>query len=78
MYLDRFFLPVKGISYHKETTKNEFAPSEHYANNIAETITLLDSLGFVIHPENSILIPTQEITFLGFISNPANMTAERP
>lgn len=33
------FLPVKGISYHKETTKNEFAPSEHYANNIAETIT---------------------------------------
>ena len=51
--------------------------SEDYnscVNNIAETITLLDRLGFVIHPEKSILIPTQEITFLGFIFNSANMT----
>ena len=41
--------------------------SEDYnscVNNIAETITLLDRLGFVTHPEKSILIPTQEITFL--------------
>lgn len=38
-------------------------------NNIAETITLLDRLAFVIHPEKSILIPTQEITLLGFIFN---------
>ena len=53
--------------------------SEDYnscVNNIAETITLLDRLGFVIHPEKSILIPTQEITFLGFISNSANMTVK--
>ena len=51
--------------------------SEDYnscVNNIAETITLLDRLGFVIHPEKSILIPNQEITFLGFIFNSANMT----
>ena len=48
--------------------------SEDYnscVNNIAETITLLDRLGFVIHPDKSILIPTQEITFLGFIFNSA-------
>ena len=53
--------------------------SEDYnscVNNIAETITLLDRLGFVIHPEKSILIPTQEITFLGFIFNSANMTVQ--
>ena len=53
--------------------------SEDYIScvtNIAETITLLDRLGFVIHPEKSILIPTQEITFLGFISNSANMTVK--
>ena len=53
--------------------------SEDYnscVNNIAEIITLLDRLGFVIHPEKSILIPTQEITFLGFIFNSANMTVK--
>ena len=43
-------------------------------NNLADTITLLDMLGFVIHPEKSILIPTQEITFLGFIFSAVNMT----
>ena len=51
--------------------------SEDYnscVNNIAETITLLDRLGFVIHPQKSMLIPTQQITFLGFIFNSANMT----
>ena len=47
-----------------------------FVNNIAETITLLDRLGFVIYPEKSILIPTQEITFLGFIFNSANMTVK--
>ena len=45
-------------------------------NNIAETITFLDRLGFVIHPEKSILIPTQEITFFGFILTSANMTVK--
>ena len=53
--------------------------SEDYnscVNNIAETITLLDRLGFVIHPEKSILIPTQEITFSGLIFNSANMTVK--
>lgn len=50
---------------------------EHYNscfNNLADAITLLHMLGFVIHPEKSISIPTQEITFLGFIFNAVNMT----
>ena len=29
-----------------------------------------------MHPEKSIMIPTQEITFLGFIFNSANMTVK--
>ena len=41
--------------------------SEDYnscVNNIAETISILDRLGFVIHREKSTLISAQEITFL--------------
>ena len=34
--------------------------------NIQHTVECFDSLGFVIHPEKSVLIPTQEFEFLGF------------
>ena len=34
--------------------------------NVIDTITLFDKLGFVIHPEKSVLNPTQVIEFLGF------------
>ena len=37
--------------------------------NVIDTIWLLDKLGFVIHPEKSVLLPTQIITFLGFVPN---------
>ena len=30
---------------------------------------LFDRLGFVVHPDKSVLIPTQEITILGFVIN---------
>ncbi|KXJ15837.1 Retrovirus-related Pol polyprotein from transposon 412 [Exaiptasia diaphana] len=36
-------------------------------SNIIDTVTLLNDLGFVIHPEKSILIPTQMLVFLGFL-----------
>ena len=35
--------------------------------NIIDTVRLLYTLGFVIHPEKSVLIPTQRLVFLGFI-----------
>ncbi len=35
---------------------------------------LLDQLGFVIHPDKSILIPSQEIVTLGFLINSITMT----
>lgn len=42
--------------------------------NIGDTITIFDRLGFAVHPTKSILYPTQEITYLGFIINSINMT----
>ena len=43
-------------------------------DNILDTLNLLRELGFVIHPDKSILIPSQEITFLGFVISSKNMT----
>ena len=43
-------------------------------SNVLNTIEILRSLGFTIHPEKSKFIPTQCITFLGFILNSVQMT----
>ena len=37
--------------------------------NLITSIKLLNSLGFIIHPDKSIFLPKQEITFLGFNIN---------
>lgn len=42
--------------------------------NVVDTIKLFDSLGFIIHPEKSVFIPTQIITFLGFVLDSRTMT----
>ena len=42
--------------------------------NVQATLKLLQDLGFVIHPIKSVLIPTQCITFLGFIFDTINMS----
>ena len=46
--------------------------------NIQNTVKCFDSLGFVIHPEKSVLIPTQELEFLGFLLNSISMTIRLP
>ena len=43
-------------------------------SNVLNTIQILRSLEFTIHPEKSKFIPSQCITFLGFILNSAQMT----
>ena len=43
-------------------------------NNINDTAVLLDKCGFTVHPDKSVLIPTQVIVFLGFVLNSLNMT----
>ena len=47
---------------------------EDCKNNIVETINLSEDTGFIVHPDKSILVPTQIIEYLGFILNSKLMT----
>ena len=47
---------------------------ENCASNVTATVTLLDSLGFTVHPLKSCLIPTQILAYLGFILDSVSMT----
>ena len=42
--------------------------------NILDNIKLLRELGFVIHPDKSVLTPSQTIVFLGFVISSKHMT----
>ena len=42
-------------------------------DNTLDTVKLVDNLGFTIHPEKSVLFPTQEIVFVGFLINSVTM-----
>ena len=52
------------------TTDNTF--NECYLN-VQTCVKLLDSLGFVIHPDKSQFLPSQEIEYLGFVINSKKM-----
>ena len=42
-------------------------------NNIQKTVNVFTSLGFIVHPEKSVLIPTRKLKFLGFILDSERM-----
>ena len=42
--------------------------------NIKDTVALFTNLGLLIHPDKSVLYPTQQIVFLGFKLNSVTMT----
>ena len=42
--------------------------------NINATVELFTKLGFVVHPDKSVSMPTQVIEFLGFIINSLTMS----
>ena len=44
------------------------------SENVRATLTLLGNLGFTVNYVKSVLIPTQEIEFLGFLLNSRTMT----
>ena len=44
--------------------------------NVIDSIILFDSLGFVVHPTKSTLVPSQEIVTLGFQINSLKMTIQ--
>ena len=50
--------------------------SEGCFNNVLSIAELFDRLGFVIHPDKSVLVPTQEITILGFVINSRKMSVK--
>ena len=44
-------------------------------NNVSDTATLfITKLGFYVHPEKSVFVPTQRLTFLGFVLDSITMT----
>ena len=43
-------------------------------HNVQDTVFLMDSLGFTIHPDISVFIPTQTISFVWLILNSISMT----
>ena len=43
-------------------------------NKIRATVALLWELGFTVHPEKAVLVPTQQIIFLGFVTDSVKMT----
>ena len=45
--------------------------------NVIDTIMLFTKLGFHIHPEKSVFIPSQKLTFLGFVLDSIAMTVTR-
>ena len=45
---------------------------------VKATTDILAQLGFIIHPEKSVLTPTKEITFLGFVLNTNTMQIRLP
>ena len=38
-----------------------------HAKNVTDTVNIFQDLGFTIHPEKSMPVPTRKLTFLGFI-----------
>ena len=48
--------------------------SEDCFNNVMSIAELFHRLRFVVHPDKSVFIPTQEITILGFVINSIKMS----
>ena len=44
------------------------------AQNVRDTVKLLQSLGFIVHPEKSVFEPTQRIQYIGVIIDSQSMT----
>ena len=47
---------------------------ETCVENLRDTVQLMDDLGLTVHPEKSVIVPTQCIEFVGFIINSVDMT----
>ena len=48
---------------------------EECTQNVIQTLRFFESQVFVIHPEKSMFIPSQTLSFLDFLIHSTNMTA---
>ena len=44
------------------------------SSNVKASATLMNTVGFFLHPDKSVLSPAQTVTFLGLVLNSLNMT----
>ena len=70
-YLRLQKVTVAGFTDHLITFGRSFA---EYEWNIRLIVTLLDSLGFVVHPNKSIFVPARSIEYLGSVIDSQLMT----
>ena len=47
---------------------------EECVQNVKQSLALFQKLGFVVHPEKSVLVPSHKITYLGFVIDSQCMT----
>ena len=47
---------------------------EDCVHNVIDTVTKVDSLGLIVHPDKSVFIPSQQLVILGFVLNSVTMT----
>ena len=55
---------------------DSYLQGDDFANcvaNVKATVNAFDSLGLITHPEKSALIPTQQLTYLGFMLDSVEM-----
>lgn len=49
---------------------------EECHKNVIDTATMFTKLGFFVHPDKSIFVPSQRLTFLGFVLDSIHMTVQ--
>ena len=68
---------LKNYGYLSVVLVEEFYRQGHIFStceeNVNATVDLLQSLGITIHPEKPVLVPTEEIEFLGFVLTSVQM-----
>ena len=71
------YLREQGLSSveHVNDTLLEVGSFEEHQNNVLNTLSCLDYLGFYIHREKSIFTPKQDIIYLGYHINTLRMTS---
>ena len=60
---------------------DSFLQSDTYEDcvrNISDTLQLADDLGFTVHKSKSVVVPTQQIVFVGFLLCSVSMTVKLP